>query len=224
VPKILTLQLQDKDGNAVGAAQAVSFEDAEWTLLTRFRQFSAEVAETPIMLEGRRVSTSLSFDFTTGAESHAVVVPPKPEIQALLHVMRPFVLQHEPTAFNRIVNILEKCIPDPRMRAVLERQKELFSGKNFQQQVKMTASSAPGTEAVLNSEETFQLWLNTHEYHRDEDKQAAMEELQALLPFDWLRAMFISMLFDRALAVINIANFIHFLETCQPGAGQKFRL
>ena len=90
--------------------------------------------------------------------------------------------------------------------------------------VKMTASSGPGTEAVLNSEQVFQLWLNAYEYHRDEDKQARMEELHALLPFEWLRAMFLSMMIDRALAVLNIAAFIRFLEQGKPGDTQLFRL
>ena len=43
-------------------------------------------------------------------------------------------------------------------------------------------------------------------------------------PFEWLRAMFISMMMDRALAVVNIANFIHFLETSTPGSGRHFRI
>jgi len=108
--------------------------------------------------------------------------------------------------------------------ASFERQKEIFSGEEFQQQVKMTASAGPGTEAVLNSEATFQLWLNAYEYHRDERKKAAKDELHALLPFEWLRAMFVSMTMDRALAVINIANFIRFLEQSKPGEGRQFRL
>jgi hypothetical protein len=151
-----------------------------------------------------------------------VTLPPKAEIQALLHVMRPFVLQSEPTAFNKIVNMLKRRIPDDRVRASFDRQKAIFSGEEFQQQMKMTAFTGPGTQAVLNSEATFQLWLNAYEYHRDEDKKAAMEELHALLPFEWLRAMFVSMMMDRALAVLNIANFIRFLETSAPGSGRQF--
>jgi hypothetical protein len=224
MPKEMTLQLQDKDGKAVGAQTHVTFDDAEWDRLKRFLEFSAEVAETPIVREGRRASTSLSCDFTTGVMSHTVALPPKAEIQALLHLMRPFVLQKEPTAFNRIVNILERRIDDPRVRSSLEQQKQLFSGEEFQQQVKMIASAGPGTDAVLNSEETFQLWLNAYEYHKDEEKKAELEELHALLPFEWLRGMFVSMMLDRALAVINIANFIRFLETSKRGEGRQFRL
>jgi hypothetical protein len=59
---------------------------------------------------------------------------------------------------------------------------------------------------------------------KDEEKKAAMDELHALLPFEWLRAMFVSMTMDRALAVINIANFIRLLEQSKPGEGSQFRL
>src|SRR5437016_6063380 len=110
MPKEMTLQLQDKNGQAVGAPTHVRFDDAEWNLLRRFLEFSVEVAETPIVRHGRQVSTSLGYDFTTGTMSHTVTLPDKAEIQALLHVMRPFVLHNEPTAFNRIVNILERRI------------------------------------------------------------------------------------------------------------------
>ena len=45
-----------------------------------------------------------------------------------------------------------------------------------------------------------------------------MEELHALLPFEWLRAMFICMMMDRALVVLNIANFILFLHLTADGS------
>lgn len=224
MPKEADLQLQNKDGQPLAAPVHVVFEDDEWAVLTRFAEYAGEVAETPVLRNSQGVSTSLTVDLTTGTQSHSVVVPPKAEIQALLHVMRPFVLQSEPTAFNKVVNILKRHIPEDRIRASFERQKAIFSGEEFQQKMKMTASAGPGTEAVLNSEATFQLWLNAYEYHRDEDKKAAMKELHVLLPFEWLRAMFISMMMDRSLAVLNIANFIHFLETSAPGSGRKFKM
>jgi len=93
MPKEMTLQLQDKAGHTAGEPMRVSFDEAEWNLLKRFAEFSAEVAQTPIVCDGRRVASSLSYDFTTGMQSHTVTLPEKAEIQALLHVMRPFVLQ-----------------------------------------------------------------------------------------------------------------------------------
>lgn len=55
-------------------------------------------------------------------------------------------------------------------------------------------------EAILNSEGTFLLWLNAHEYRRDEDGRRALEQLHALLPFEWLRGVFVSMMIDRSRA------------------------
>src|SRR5882672_8505894 len=129
MPKEANLQLQDKDGQPPAAPVHVTFDDDEWTVLTRFAEYARDVAETPIMRSSQGVSTSLSVDFTTGTQSHSVTLPPKVEIQALLHVMRPFVLQSEPTAFNKIVNILKRRIPDERVRASFDRQKAIFSGE-----------------------------------------------------------------------------------------------
>src|SRR5262245_6501524 len=108
MPKELTLQLQEIDGIPFSDALRVAFDDAEWNQLTRFAEFAAEVAETPVLHHGRGVSLSMNVDFAKGEQSWAVTMPGKVEIQALLHVMRPFVLQDEPTAFNKIVKILAR--------------------------------------------------------------------------------------------------------------------
>jgi hypothetical protein len=37
----------------------------------------------------------MCYDFTTGVQSHTATLPEKAEIQALLHMMRPFVLLND---------------------------------------------------------------------------------------------------------------------------------
>jgi hypothetical protein len=76
---------------------------------------------------------------------------------------------------------------------------------------------------VLKSDETFLLWLNAFEYHKDEDKQNTVAELHALILFETLRAMFVSMV-DRAHASLGVADFIRFLSEAKPDGSKPFGL
>lgn len=222
MPKETALTVRDTDGS-VRTITGVHFTDAEWADLQKFVLLSQEVAETPLVHEVRHVSISLSYDFTTNTQAHTVTLPPKAEIHALLHVMRPFVLtgKDEPCSFNRICNILVHRLEDLGVRAAVDGQKDLFSGKEFQQQATLMALSADKS-VVMNSEGTFQLWLNAYEYHKDADKQERLADLP--LPFEPLRGIFISMMQDRAMAVLNISDFVRFLADSKPEDGRLFQL
>ncbi len=51
--------------------------------------------------------------------------------------------------------MLKRRIPDDRVRASFDRQKAIFSGEEFQQQMKMTASAGPGCGSKVLSESHF---------------------------------------------------------------------
>jgi len=49
-------------------------------------------------------------------------------------------------------------------------------------------------------------------------------ELHALILFEALRAMFVSMMVDRAHAVLGVADFIRFLSEAKPDGSKPFGL
>lgn len=147
-------------------------------------------------------------------------LPSNDVVATLLHRVRPFVLQEEPTSFCRVRSILAKHMAHPDLRRVLDVQRDLFSGKDFQDQIRIV-TNAPGLTDVLNSESTFQKWLNAFEYHHDPQKRAEVEELCGILTFDAARAIFVSMLFDKLKAVLNLATII---RRCELADGQPLRV
>ena len=123
---------------------------------------------------------------------------------ALLSLMRPFVLKKEATHFGRVVNILRWRLDHPAFRTYLDRQKTIFAGKR-QQAMKLFSN---GT--VINSTETLDLWLNGFEYHRDAEKRTQFEALQGeALPVEVSLNLLVGIVLDRARAVLDIGNAIY---------------
>jgi hypothetical protein len=61
---------------------------------------------------------------------------------------------------------------------------------------------------LINSTDTLDLGLNAYEYHGDDDKRAKFEALHDdhLLPMEYSRALLISIMLDRARAVVEIGT------------------
>ena len=107
-------------------------------------------------------------------------------------------------------------MPHDDLRAIIERQHAEFSGKDFQKSITIRSK-----EVLLNADDTVMKWLNAFEYHRDTDKQAELEALHQLLPIESSRALFVSMMIDKAKAVLQIASLIRAIEK---GKGTKLTL
>ena len=63
-------------------------------------------------------------------------------------------------------------------------------------------------DQVMNSEEMLFTWLNAHEYHRDRDKQEFLETLHKILPLEWSRGVFVSLLVDKTKAILTLAALV----------------
>lgn len=182
---------------------ASEFEDSEWELLIRFTEYAEQLAALNIDLS---VNYTIRWDKDQGL-SYQCKLPPESAIAAFLHRMRPFVLQNEDTSFYRICNILKRRMPHDNLRAVIERQHAEFSGRHFQTMITIDSNGV-----VLNADDTVTKWLNAFEYHRDADKRAELEALHKLLPLESSRALFLSMILDKAGAVCQIARIIHAIK------------
>lgn len=61
---------------------------------------------------------------------------------------------------------------------------------------------------LINSENVLFDWLNSHEFHRDEDKKKFITALHKMFPLDGSKVIFVRLLVYKAVAAINVANFI----------------
>src|SRR6185295_6934340 len=168
-----------------------------------FSIYAAELSRTAL------VSTDpgelgLSISASDAGVTAEVGMPDPDHYRALLHLMRPFVLQREATHFGKVVNILCSRLDHPAFRTYLDRQKAIFAGQR-QQAMKLFSN---GT--VINSTETLDLWLNGFEYHRDADKRTQFEALQSeTLPVEVSLNLLAGIVLDRVRAVLDIGNAIY---------------
>ena len=68
-------------------------------------------------------------------------------------------------------------------------------------------------DLIVNSDKTLMTWLNAFEYHRDNDKRKLIEEIDKIIPEDFSRALFASMIIDKVRAVLELGDVITFLES-----------
>lgn len=197
----ILVKLQLPDGTE--AAHVADFAADEWRILEAFSNYAAELSRTAL------VSTDpgdlrLSISASDAGVTSEVAMPDPDYYRALLHLMRPFVLQREATHFGKVVNILLLRLDHPAFRTYLDRQKAIFAGQR-QQAMKLFSN---GT--VINSTETLDLWLNGFEYHRDANKRTRFEALQSeTLPVEVSLNLLAGIVLDRVRAVLDIGNAIY---------------
>jgi len=166
--------------------------------LERYLEYSRELLELKALqhLGSCSFSVGMSAD---GPTQTTTALPDWEHVIALLHRLRPFVLQGEATYFNNVVGILRRQIKQGHLKAVLDLIRSDYSGKRMQSLMVLSVGSI-----VVNSDATFMKWLNAYEYHRDDDKRREIEALEQALPTNILRAIFVSLLIDKTRAILNL--------------------
>jgi hypothetical protein len=180
------------------------FPDDEWEVLCRFAEYASDLLGTSMVKDGLHVTATLHFSNPKGVSSQ-VAIPPSDAVCAFLHRMRPFVLQDEPTSFYKTCSLIGRYICDISVRDMLKKLKSLYSGKDFQSQVRMDFHSLVNCEAALKK------WLNAFEYHKDRSKQEEIQLLAPGLPLEYLKAIFLSMTLDMAKAVLGLSELVELL-------------
>jgi hypothetical protein len=178
------------------------FADSEHVLLTRFLEQYEQLAESKPLREGFpcRLAVKWSRDKEFRVET---TLPDNDTLGILLHRLRPFILENESATFKNIVSIIGKCVDDPPLRELLKRERRLYDGRDFQQQVKIATD-----DIIVNSEQLLYDWLNSHEYHRDPDKRQSVGRIFQRMPGGFMRGVLVSMLVDKVRAIRNVASIV----------------
>jgi hypothetical protein len=179
-----------------------SFPEEEWAQLQEFLRCSQELERTQLVSQG---TPGLSFGFKIQGEGMIgfANLPHHDHVSALLHRLRPFLLQKERTNFGKVCNILDRRFAAEPMRVDICSIKQLYSGDGTQRLYTLSAN-----DKIINSEDVFTKWLNAYEYHRDKEKQIELDELYSLIPPEIPKAIFISMLNYKSRAIVMVAFII----------------
>ena len=186
-----------------------------WTTLLRFRDESNKLREDLRECDNLNVNFSLQWDREHGLRSVVKNSINSRDLAVILHNLRPFILNDEPTAFNRTVNLLQRCISHDWMRRYFQSLKDLFSSKDFQNRTIISVGQASNNyrDLIVNSDKTLMTWLNAFEYHRDDDKRKLIEKIDKIMPEDLSRALFAGMIMDKVKAVLELGDVISFFES-----------
>jgi hypothetical protein len=192
-----------KDGSVV--EHPCRFSAEEWDLLSTFATYAEELSGTALLSN----HWTFRYKVTSGVDGVEVDTsgfPDPDQFRALLLLMRPFVLQEEPTAFGKTKNLLKRRLDHPKLRDYLDRLAHDFSGET-------QAMYLVSEGKRLNSPDMLKLWLNAFEYHRDPNKRLEWESLhdEHVMPTAFTKAYYISMMLDSAVAVMRLSDVIHSL-------------
>jgi hypothetical protein len=186
------------------ATVEAEFADDEIDRLKAYCDYVDQLLKIRLVEAGIPCELNVNYTETEGI-TLSTKLPPEDDVMALLHGLRPVILNDEHGSFNRICGILQRRIEEPLVRNALKRQRQIYDGRRMQEQLIVT-SSVNAAEAIINSEESLFKWLNAFEYHRDQDKKAEIEKFHQLVPLDFSKAIFLMMISDKVRAICNVAG------------------
>lgn len=195
----------DLINDETGATVSISgeFTDGEVRTLNAYLECVDELWRTPFALKGDLGESHLNFDIRNKQVREKVLLPDWQDVKGFLHTFRPLILEDESTSFKNVARILGQHFEHEFFRNALKLQHKMYQGKNFESLVQIRANGV-----LLNSHKTLFNWLNAHEYHRDDEKADALEELHQLFSLEVSKTIFLRLLWDKAIACLNIASLI----------------
>ena len=185
----------------------------DWSKLLRFRDEADRLIEYLIECGDLNVNFSVNWNSVEGIFKVETENTYKDiYMSVILHRLRPFQLNDEPSCFYRMVNTLNRYMKHDILNMRFKFFKDLFSGKNFQSQMIVTLMSDDQKDIIVNSEKTIMTWIYAYEYHRDDEKQRFIKDLDKVMPVPLSRSIFKSMLIDKIKAVTSLRDMIYGIE------------
>ncbi len=199
---MLNIKIGDEaDSHAISCSGSDQEEAALRAFLFELKRLKA----LPIVQAG--IPATLNISFSVG--DPPVVsgqLPDEADLSALLHRLRPLILESEPTSFKRISAMVRDLAPSPQVQKLLKQQNHIYNGRSFQHLLKVESGGK-----VINSESVLKLWLNAEEYHRDSDKKAILNRLSGILPKQAHRTLFVFLLGEQIQALQQLAEFVELI-------------
>ena len=185
----------------------------DWSKLLRFRDEADRLIEHLIECGDLNVNFSVNWNSVEGIFKVETENTYKDiYMSVILHRLRPFQLNDESSCFYRMVNTLNRYMKHDLLNMHFKFFKDLFSGKNFQSQMIVTLMSDDQKNIIVNSEKTIMDWIYAYEYHRDDEKQRFIKDIDKVMPVPLSRSIFKSMLIDKIKAVTSLRDMIYGIE------------
>ena len=196
------IQLTDKQSGE-SSDHVVEFSDEEWAQLQAYLGHVRDLQATRFFEQGAEIQLKMSWKEGEGL-TWRVATPPSDDVFAFLHRLRPLILEKkEPATFLKVRALLARKLKDAPIKPLMKFLLSLYQGKEMKKLIVMQSNNE-----IMNSEKMLFKWLNAHEYHRDYEKQEFLDTLHKILPLDWSRGVFLSLLVDKAKAISNLGLLV----------------
>lgn len=222
MPKHVRLEITDADGFK---KIETDFEDVEWALLEEYAAVFDEVLASPATRAVASFGFSIEWDHAAGwAPVDTSGFPSKTELAAVLHLLRPVILNDERTYFMKVLGVITRHASSKAWKAL----RGQFDGRRFESMITISmttpaTSNQPNPQTlILNSGRVLQKWLNAFEYHRDAGKAAEFSEIHAedFPTPDHVKGLMLQLLVDKIAAAAKLREVIRVLQN-GPGASFK---
>lgn len=197
----VTFSEQARGSTEVGS---VEIPPDEWRLLVDFATYADQLEMTEFVRAGITDHCEIMVD---GSIRVTRDLPPVSHVRELLHMLRPLILQNEPTFYARVVGILGKRIDHQLWRGFIKGYARSFRADNSQE-----FFTAKIGNLVLNSEEALDLWLNGYEYHRDKEKRDRLSASIGSEVTEVSRALFVDLLGAKVEAMLEVRDLVRWIE------------
>ncbi len=180
----------------------VHFSDEEVLQLKEFYNIVKEIQSEPILSDKFSVSLNIAGSVNKPMKFD-IKLPDSTQLSVLLHKMRPLILKQERTYLHKIIGMFAKKIDNTLLREHFKMQSGQFQIDSSHQAYHIKIN-----DKDLVTEETFFLWLNAYEYHRDINKIEKLEPIIKAFGKDFFTAIMINILIDKFNAIQKIASFV----------------
>ena len=194
------------------------FPDNEWEALNKFIQYSEEMFESKFVKAGMqsRLKITGNSEGNVVFESH---LPNWNDVIVFLHLLRPIYLQNETTHYYNICNFIGHRIDNEYIRAIISQNRDMYSGKLLRSYFKVSVN-----DVIINSEDMLSKWLNSYEYHRDEEKREFVVRINEVFPLDASKVIFIQLLAEKVKAIRGLYSLVAVIIGNVDSASGQIRL
>jgi hypothetical protein len=116
---------------STGTTQYVTgeFTSDEWAALQRFAEFEEELSRTEYVAARMPLDGKVSWD--EESRWHQPALPAPSVTREFLLMLRPFLLESEPTSFYKVLNIVSRRYDNDELRANLSLLRDSYRGNGL---------------------------------------------------------------------------------------------
>lgn len=165
------------------------------------------LAKCNLVKSGAKLKVEIEVDASYRILKTDETLPPKDDLNSLYHILRPVILQKEKTYLPKIINILRKHTQNIYFREILNNLQKAFLLKTTIEYIRVRNDQGE----LISNESNYQNWLNSNEYHRQEDKKQKLEEKDVVHKLNIQNYQYNAMTYQKAISVLKVAGIIDWL-------------